>query len=252
MAGTFAAGSVACAQLASDFEGDIRAFEEADRKSPPPSSPIVFTGSSSIRVWTSLDSDFAGWPVLNRGFGGSHYRHLWELRDQVILKYQPQAVVLYSGDNDLADGWAVNSVVGYMTNLVNAIRREVPTAHIAVLSIKPSPARLWAIDLQRRFNTAARQFCATGTNLHYIDVASAMLDQAGQPRPELYSPDRTHLNAAGYAVWRDQLVREFERWGLPRKKSGHLSAGMATGTSLLILLVAAVIWRRGRIGPPTP
>lgn len=241
------------AQLASDFEGEIRAFEEADRKSPPPSSPIVFAGSSSVRVWTSLGSDFAGWPVLNRGFGGSHYRHLWELRDRVILKYQPQAVVLYSGDNDLADGWAVESVLGYMTNLVHAIRREVPTAHIAVLSIKPSPARLWAIDLQRRFNTAARQFCATGTNLHYVDVASAMLDQTGQPRPELYSPDRTHLNAAGYAIWREHLVREFERWGLARQNPLRPSTGLIIGTAVLILVAAAGIgrWRR-QSSPPTP
>jgi hypothetical protein len=38
---------------------------------PPPKGGIIFTGSSSIRMWTSLKEDFPGLPVLNRGFGGS-------------------------------------------------------------------------------------------------------------------------------------------------------------------------------------
>jgi len=191
-----------------------------------------------------MASDFAGWPVLNRGFGGSHYRHLWELRERVILKYKPKAVVLYAGDNDLADGWAVDSVIGYMTNLVNAIHRELPTAHIAVLSIKPSPARLWAIELQRKFNQAARQYCAGGTNLHFVDVASALLDQTGQPRPELFSPDRTHLNAAGYAIWRDHLTREFEQWPLPRNQLGLPLRGIFLALTALALIT--VLWLRHR------
>ena len=247
------AGGQVWAQLAGDFEPEIRAFEEADRTSPPPPAPIVFAGSSSIRIWTSLGVDFAGWPVLNRGFGGSHYRHLWELRDRVILKYKPQAVVLYSGDNDLADGWAVESVIGHMTNLVAAIRREMPDTHIAVLSIKPSPARLWAIEPQRRFNEAARQFCGTRTNLHFVDIASAMLDQTGQPRPELFSPDRTHMNAAGYAIWRDHLIREFERWGPPRKRGGSsFRLAFAAATSLALLAAALVRHRRRRAAGAAP
>ncbi len=239
LAGLVTAGLPARAQLSSDFESEIAAFEATDRNSPPPPAPIIFAGSSSIRIWDSLASDFAGWPVLNRGFGGSHYRHLWELRERVILKYRPRAVVLYSGDNDLADGWAVDTVVGYMTNLVNAIRRELPETHIAVLSIKPSPARLWAIELQRRFNSSARQFCNAGTNLHFVDVASAMLDQTGQPRPELFQSDRTHLNAMGYALWRDLLVREFERWGLPRKPQYPI-VPVALAVAVLLLTLSAV------------
>lgn len=191
-----------------------------------------------------MESDFAGWPVLNRGFGGSHYRHLWQLRERVVLKYKPQAVVLYAGDNDLADGWAVDSVFGYLTNLVSAIQREFPAAHIAVLSIKPSPARLWAIEFQRKFNQAARQYCVGGTNLHFVDVASALLDQTGQPRPELFSPDRTHLNVAGYAIWRDHLTREFEQWQLPRNQPGLPLRGIFLAFTALALIAA--FWLRQR------
>jgi hypothetical protein len=51
-------------------EAEIRRFEESDRTTPPPAGGIVFVGSSSIRMWRSLESDFPGLPVLNRGFGG--------------------------------------------------------------------------------------------------------------------------------------------------------------------------------------
>ncbi len=53
------------------WEPAIKAFETADIAAPPPSGGIVFIGSSSIRLWTSLATDFPGMPVLNRGFGGS-------------------------------------------------------------------------------------------------------------------------------------------------------------------------------------
>jgi hypothetical protein len=44
----------------SQFEADIHAFEVEDMADPPPKGGIIFTGSSSIRMWTSLKEDFAG------------------------------------------------------------------------------------------------------------------------------------------------------------------------------------------------
>src|SRR5262245_10261958 len=53
------------------FEKEIVAFEEADKKSPPPQGAIVFIGSSGIRLWKTLAEDFPDHKVINRGFGGS-------------------------------------------------------------------------------------------------------------------------------------------------------------------------------------
>ncbi|HXL86565.1 MAG TPA: hypothetical protein VN927_05115, partial [Gemmatimonadaceae bacterium] len=54
----------------SQWEPDIARFEAQDRANPPRPGSIVFVGSSSIRMWATLDRDFPGVPVLNRGFGG--------------------------------------------------------------------------------------------------------------------------------------------------------------------------------------
>src|ERR1700745_2336834 len=66
--------------------------------------PIIFYGSSSIRRWKTLSQDFIGYPVVNCGFGG------WRLSDcirsvsRMVLRFKPAAVVLYVGENDLAQG----------------------------------------------------------------------------------------------------------------------------------------------------
>jgi hypothetical protein len=55
---------------ANPFESEVTALEAKLSQSPIASSPIVFYGSSSIRLWKSLQQDFSGYAVLNCGFGG--------------------------------------------------------------------------------------------------------------------------------------------------------------------------------------
>ena len=79
------AGLGSAQQTAADkWEKDIAAFEAQDQKSPPPKDGIVFVGSSSIRLWTTLADDFPGVPVLNRGFGGSRIAHSTRYADRIV------------------------------------------------------------------------------------------------------------------------------------------------------------------------
>ncbi|RME10337.1 MAG: hypothetical protein D6816_03460, partial [Bacteroidetes bacterium] len=84
------------------FEEEIKAFEEADKKSMPPAGAILFVGSSSIRMWPSLDSAFAPLPVIQRGFGGSTIPEVLHYADRIVWKYQPKVIVFYCGENDIA------------------------------------------------------------------------------------------------------------------------------------------------------
>src|SRR5271165_5563318 len=84
------------------WEFQISAYEKADRKNPPKPGVIVFTGSSSIRFWESLASDMKPLEVINRGFGGSRVAQVNQYASRIVLPYQPRAVVLYAGDNDLS------------------------------------------------------------------------------------------------------------------------------------------------------
>lgn len=187
------------------WEPAIAAFEAQDRQQPPAPGQVVFVGGSSIRRWHTLAADMAPVPVLNRGFGGAHLSDLVYYADRVILPYHPRAVVIYGGENDLGYWWAwPGLVVDRFQTLVRRLREQEPELPILLLAIKPSPHFAARLERQREANQRLRAYCEATPGLHFIDVASPLLDAGGRPRPELYD-DGLHLNAAGYALWREQV-----------------------------------------------
>jgi lysophospholipase L1-like esterase len=188
------------------FEADIRAFEAADRASPPPLGGVVFIGSSSIKNWSDVAADFPGVPVLNRGFGGSTLADVVHYMDRALLPYRPRLVVLYAGDNDIALGRTPERVLGDYREFVARLRSAVPAARLAFVSIKPSPSRRIYMDRAREANQRIRAEVARDSLQAYVDVFTPMLGAGGQPRPELFEADSLHLTRAGYRVWRERLT----------------------------------------------
>jgi hypothetical protein len=64
---------------------------------------IVFSGSSSIRKWESLQTDMAPLPVVNRGFGGAIIKQVTHYTGKMIVPLYPKLVVFYCGENDIAN-----------------------------------------------------------------------------------------------------------------------------------------------------
>lgn len=197
---------LAAVSAPSQWEPDVRRFEASDRTSPPLSGGIVFVGSSSIRLWESLESDFRGLPVLNRGFGGSELSDVAQLARRIIVPYKPRLVVVYAGENDLAAGKTSTQVFNAFQSLVSTLRRDLPGARVVFVSLKPSIARLNLLDKMRETNQLIRDYTRTDDRLIYVDVFTPMLDASGQPRRELFLEDGLHMNARGYAIWRDLIA----------------------------------------------
>jgi lysophospholipase L1-like esterase len=184
------------------FDAEIAAFERADQLSPPPTRPLLFTGSSSIRMWTGLAAAFPGQPVVNRGFGGSEMSDLLHYYDRIIRPYRPSILFVYEGDNDLNSGLTPEVVAGAYSNLVARVKQDLPETHTVLLAVKPSPSRIRLLDAQRDLNARLRALADAEPSVSFVDVFSPMLDAAGVPRPELYLGDRLHMTVAGYDVWR--------------------------------------------------
>jgi lysophospholipase L1-like esterase len=201
---TYAAASPALDST--PFEPEIRAFETADRTRPPPLGGVVFIGSSSIKNWTDVAADFPGVPVLNRGFGGSTLADVVHYSDRILIPYRPRLVVLYAGDNDIAEGRTPERVLGDYRAFVARLRSAWPEARVAYVSIKPSPSRRIYIDRMRETNQRIRAEIARDSLQAYVDVFAPMLDAAGQPRPELFLSDSLHMTRAGYMLWRSLLA----------------------------------------------
>ena len=193
------------------WEDEIRAFEEEDRRDPPPVGGILFIGSSSIRLWTSLAADFPGQPVVNRGFGGSQIREVTAFAPRIVLPYKPRLVVFYCGSNDIASGErdAAGVLEDYRA-FVRTVHAALPDARVLFVSIAPNPARWHLRAPFRRANALVEAYTTTDPRLGYVDVWAHMVDRAGRPRPELFVDDRLHMNAKGYAIWRRILAEKLK------------------------------------------
>jgi lysophospholipase L1-like esterase len=204
----------------SAFEPEIRAFEESDRKAPPPQGAVLFVGSSSIRMWSTLAEDFPGTPIVNRGFGGSQIADSIRFAGRIVLPHKPRHVLLYAGDNDVASGKSPEQVLADFRAFVETIHAALPEARITYIAIKPSVARWALVDKIREANRLVREFCErddgadkAGDNeggagqdlLGYADVFTPMLGPDGKPRPELLLDDGLHLTREGYKVWAEVI-----------------------------------------------
>lgn len=188
------------------FADELNAFMRQDSASPPPPSPVLFVGSSSIRFWESLATDFPGLPVLNRGFGGSRMDDVLRYADRVVFRYKPRAIVLYEGDNDLQDGVTPARIAGEVAEFLSRVRTTLPQTRVVCLAVKPSPARWNLADKVRQTNALLQAIVAQDTMATYVDVYTPMLGADGRPRPELFRADSLHMTPAGYAIWRDAVA----------------------------------------------
>jgi lysophospholipase L1-like esterase len=190
---------------ANPFESEVSALEARLSQLPITSSPVVFYGSSSIRLWKSLQQDFSGYAVLNCGFGGSRLTDCVHYANRIVLPRKPSAIVIYAGDNDLAIGTPPEKVFQSFKQLFAIFRTYSPSIPIAYVSVKPSPARMMFLENILRFNRLVEDFLKTQSETEYIDVCSDMLGQDRKPIQALFVSDQIHLSPAGYQILRKEI-----------------------------------------------
>ena len=189
----------------SKWEADIQMFEAADQATPPVPGGVVFYGSSSARLW-DLPTSFPNLQTVNRGFGGSDMAAAAQFYERVVPQHQPRVVVVYEGDNDLAGGRTACQILADFENLVIKHRSSLPQAKLICLTIKYSPSRAKLRLDQEAANALLKARCARDPQLLFVDLATTLLDDQGQPQPKYFKPDMLHLNPDGYAMWNAKLL----------------------------------------------
>jgi lysophospholipase L1-like esterase len=183
------------------WNAEIAAFQVADRAHPPAPGAVLFIGSSSIRLWTSLATDFPEVRTLNRGFGGSEIADSTRFADRIVAPYHPRAIVMYAGDNDLEAGNSPQQVRDDFAAFVRTARAADPSVPIAFIAIKPSMARKALLPKIREANTLVRDWAATQQDVAYLDIFTPMLGADGQPQARWFIQDGLHMNRTGYELW---------------------------------------------------
>ncbi|MFN2425859.1 MAG: GDSL-type esterase/lipase family protein [Candidatus Binatia bacterium] len=189
------------------WEAEILVFEAEERRQAPAPGATLFTGSSSIRMWTTLPGDMAPLPVINRGFGGAQMDAVLHYAPRIVLTPRPRAVVLCAGENDLEAhrGKTPQDVLEDLRRFDELLVSALPGVRLYVLTIKPSPARRATWAAAQCFNELLADYCRDAPHRRCVDVATASFDGRGCVREELFLDDGLHLSAHGYALWTSLL-----------------------------------------------
>ncbi len=181
------------------FADQIRAY---DKQPIPVDEPlIVFTGSSSIRMWKNTAAYFPEYTILNRGFGGSHMSDLLHFAEELIIRYRPSQVFIYEGDNDLGAGKTSAQILSTTKELVQLLQSKLPKMEIVLISPKPSIARWDRADSYRELNRLLAAYAEDQTGVSFADVWSPMIDADGEVMKDIFLKDGLHMNAKGYDIW---------------------------------------------------
>lgn len=196
------------AQDAKRFADEVDAIQKKyDTLWDASKETIVFTGSSSVRIWHDLQERFPNHHIVNSGFGGSQASDLLAYTHELVLRYKPKKVFIYEGDNDIAEGKESKEITTDLLAIIEKIRTQNPSVKIVLIAAKPSIAR-W--DLKRSYKRLNRKFkklSRKDADLAYADVWKPMLIN-GHVMTDLFIEDGLHMNAKGYAIWYD-VLKEF-------------------------------------------
>jgi hypothetical protein len=194
------------------WENDIKNFEELDKSIMYSDKSILFVGSSSIRLWSSLEKDMAPYPVIQRGFGGSKLSDLVVYANRIIGPHPCRAIVLFVA-NDITGGKEDKSpheVAILFRNMLKTIRETHPYTPVFWIEVTPTPSRWQVWSVIEKANALIRNICNTQKNTYFIKTDFAFLNDKGAPNVELFREDKLHLSENGYKVWTKLIKKELD------------------------------------------
>lgn len=199
------------------WEENIQVLEERTANRFEPGEAIVFIGSSSIRFWSSLEEDMSPNAVLRHGFGGAKLNDVVHYADRLVNAYQPAAVVIFAGTNDISPEASKEPAVLLESyrDFVDIVRADDPELPIFFIGITPSPLRWSVWPIAQETNRMIGDWIATDADHFFIDTSTGLLGEDGTPRQDHYVYDGLHLSEKGYMVWAD-IVRDSLARNLPR------------------------------------
>jgi len=195
-----------------NWEPEIAKFEALDKTETYPDDAIIFAGSSSIRLWSTLAKDMAPISVIQRGYGGAKMSDYSVYADRIFSPHKCSALVLFVA-NDItgsAGDKSPEEVKELFRYIHHRFRKYNHGAPVFYIEITPTWRRWKAWPEIKSCNETIKKWCESKPNTFFIETASAFLDKDGKPRQEFFRADSLHLNSEGYKVWNRIITGEVE------------------------------------------
>jgi hypothetical protein len=205
--------SIAQSTVTDVWEKDIRKFEHLDSTETYPANAVLFAGSSSIRLWSTLAGDMAPYPVIQRGYGGARLSDFSVFAGRIIYPHPCRAIVLFVA-NDITGSETDKTpeeVRDLFLGVLDTIREKFPDTPVFWIAITPTGLRWKAWPQIKKANILIQKACKRKNHTYFISTKSYFLNPSGLPKDELFREDRLHLNEEGYKVWTSVIRKELER-----------------------------------------
>jgi len=168
---------------------------------------VVFFGDSITEMY-NLDKFYPDIDIkYNCGIGGGTSEELLWMVDEAVIKYQPKAVVLMIGINDLGNTVMLSprDITFYVKKIIDLIRGNCPDTQILLLSTLP------CVEALRSYHQVPGIRCNDLVKMIYelyqeviidsktvlIDIFKDFIDENNEALTAYYQ-DGLHLNDKGY------------------------------------------------------
>jgi lysophospholipase L1-like esterase len=195
------------------WENDIREFEQLDSTNRYPNNAVLFMGSSSIRLWNTLEEDIKPYSVIQRGFGGSRISDVAWYTPRIVYPHQIQAVVIFVA-NDISgskEDKTPQEIASLFSYIVKTIHKKHPDLPVFYIQVTPTESRWKVWPRIQEGNKLVKQLCAKNPDLHFVETAKYFLSSEGTPNAELFVDDKLHLSAQGYQIWTRLVKAELDK-----------------------------------------
>ena len=173
---------------------------------------VIFTGDSLIDQWTSLTTDFPYLEAVNRGISGDISTQLLRRFNDDILMYQPSAIVILIGTNDLVDGVSSARVAACLCKILALIASSRPGIPVVICHITPRTPELGKFPEKiRNLNFRIDRLALQRSHVSTCDTFSPLATASGGCRDDCFV-DGLHLSPKGYKVLAATLKEHFEKF----------------------------------------
>jgi len=194
-----------------NFEREIITLKKRIDQKTNKEDLVVFYGSSTIRLWSQLETDLPEYNTLNLGFGGAFIHSLTHYFDTLFEDLRPKVIFLYLGGNDLTLGFSADKIISEISSFIAMIHEKFPETVIYNISIKPSFERKKDLMVIEDINSGVTQLANTLPHFNQLGLYEHLIGQDNQIIKEVFLQDGLHLNALGYKLLKKLALEALEK-----------------------------------------
>lgn len=204
------------------WEDEIKKLEVLDKKETYSNQAVLFIGSSSIRLWKSIEEDLDTYEPIKRGYGGAHYYDIIHFTNRLVSPHKVKAIAIFvandiTGKENGINNQTVNRDLSpkEVLRLVKFVTKEIRKSHekdpIFFIETTPTSKRWKVWDKISKANDLIENYTSKYENLYYINTRSFYIGSDGIPNDSLFVKDKLHLNREGYKLWGKIIKENFDK-----------------------------------------